>query len=118
MPAEALIDIARAELSDLVGSRGVPVVTRVRQWPRGLPQYGLGHGRLTDVLTGLEHRRPGLFVTGNYLSGISVAACLTQAVETAALIHAFLDRRGRKAGVVRPVKDATGAAGIELVRGR
>ncbi|MFQ5567198.1 MAG: protoporphyrinogen oxidase, partial [Paracoccaceae bacterium] len=44
-PAD-LIAMARCEVADLLGARGEPTLARVRQWPRGLPQYRLGHGDL------------------------------------------------------------------------
>lgn len=90
-PAGELIDLARSEFRDLVGARGRPVVARVRQWPLGLPQYCLGHCDRIAVLLETSQRRPGLFVTGNYFSGPSVAACVAQATETAARTHRFLE---------------------------
>jgi hypothetical protein len=42
----------------------------------------------------MSRRHPGLFVTGNYLSGPSVAACVTQAREAVAQVHRFLEAQG------------------------
>ena len=42
--------IARDEFRDTLGVRGEPIVSRVRVWPRGLPQYRLGHGERVDTL--------------------------------------------------------------------
>ena len=42
LPGDDLIELARTELSELIGSRGDPVVARVRHWPVGLPQYEIG----------------------------------------------------------------------------
>ncbi len=93
LTAPDLVALARAEFHDLVGARGEPVIARVRQWLRGLPQYRLGHGRRIATLLGIEERRPGLFVTGNYFSGPSVATCLTQARETSLRVRRFLAAR-------------------------
>lgn len=101
-PAE-LIAYARDEFRDLLGARGEPVVARVRQWPRGLPQYPPGHGRRLAALRDVETACPGLFLTGNYIAGPSVPACLAQARKTAARAHAFLRTRragDRRAGTV------------------
>ena len=87
---EDLIAETRAEFQDLLGARGEPVLARVRQWPRGLPQYRLGHGRVVAALHDSHARRPGLFVTGNYLTGPAVGACVAQGLETAARVHGFL----------------------------
>lgn len=89
-PGPELIDLARAEYRDLLGAKGEPVVARVRHWPRGLPQYGLGHGERVAALASLGERRPGAYVTGNYLAGPSVAVCLGQALETAAEVDRHL----------------------------
>ena len=85
-----LVAFARTEFGDLLGARGEPVIARVRQWPRGLPQYSLGHGRRVAVLRAVEQRWPGLFLTGNYFAGPSVAACLAQARQTSARVERSL----------------------------
>ena len=83
-PADALVALARDEFGDLLGAKGEPVVARVRHWPRGLPQYRLGHAERIAALRGAEDRIPGLFLTGNYFEGPSVGACLKLAGEIAA----------------------------------
>jgi oxygen-dependent protoporphyrinogen oxidase len=103
-----LIEAAREEFRDLLGARGDPVAARVRQWPRGLPQYRLGHGSLVAALDGASARRPGLFVTGNYLAGPAVGACVARGLETAARAHTFLTGAGSarpRGGAVPPERD-------------
>jgi oxygen-dependent protoporphyrinogen oxidase len=93
-PAEELVDLARTEFAELIGARGRPVVARVRQWALGLPQYGPGHAeRVTRVVEETEGTA-GLFVTGNYLRGPSIASCLAVAHETAAKVERFLQETG------------------------
>ncbi len=92
-PAEELIELARREFRDLIGAHHRPVVARVRHWPLGLPQYHLGHQDRIATLTEASHRQPGLFLTGNYFSGPAVAACVTEAAETAKRVHQFLSRQ-------------------------
>lgn len=99
-PAEELVDLARAELRDLIGADGRPVLARAHHWPRGLPQYRLGHEDLIAQIRTIGHRQPGLFVTGNYLGGISVAACLDGAVDTADRVVAFLEDRKTREPVI------------------
>lgn len=81
-----LIAEVHGELADLLGIKGAPVVQRTRRWALGLPQYELGHGARVDLLESLTNRLPGLFVTGNFLRGISVANCLSSAGETASRV--------------------------------
>jgi oxygen-dependent protoporphyrinogen oxidase len=85
-PAAELVALARREFADLLGAKGEPVVARVRHWPRGLPQYRLGHAERVRVMDRLPERVPGVFLTGNYFDGPSVGACLARARETAAQV--------------------------------
>lgn len=85
-----LTDIARAEFASLIGAKGEPVIARVRQWHRGLPQYRLGHEQRINALMNADKRVPGLFLTGNYFAGPSVAVCASQAIATAHRVAAHL----------------------------
>ena len=85
------IGLAALEFRDLIGAKGAPTVARVRHWPLGLPQYGAGHQRLTGVLRTTHDRQPGLYLTGNYFAGPSVAACLTVAQETPPAVDDYLE---------------------------
>ena len=94
LPAKELIETARGEFADLLGAKGEPALARVRHWSRGLPQYRVGHRDLLAALNGACERRPGLFLTGNYFAGISVAACMAHATHTATRVDEFLHERG------------------------
>jgi oxygen-dependent protoporphyrinogen oxidase len=85
-----LVALARQEFGDLIGARGAPVVSKVRHWPMGLPQYEVGHLKRTACLRDAEQRQPGLFLTGNYFNGPAVGACLDQAEHTAKAATAHL----------------------------
>ena len=89
-PPEELTALAVDELRDLLGAKGRPVVSRVRQWHRGLPQYRLGHGQRLARIRGGEGRLPGLFVTGNFVSGPGIARCIDEAQVTAERASEFL----------------------------
>ena len=83
------------ELAALLDIKGAPVLQRTRRWMLGLPQYTLGHSARAGVLENTATRVPGLYITGNYLRGVSVANCLIAASETAkhvAQAHIFRDR--------------------------
>ncbi|MCH7931315.1 MAG: protoporphyrinogen oxidase [Proteobacteria bacterium] len=90
LPPTDLVALARSEFRDLLGARGEPAIARVRQWPRGLPQYVPGHRRRVAALRAVERARPGLFLTGNYFTGPSIAACLAEACSVAVRAAAFL----------------------------
>ncbi|MAF47009.1 MAG: protoporphyrinogen oxidase [Rhodospirillales bacterium] len=89
LPARDLVGLARDEFGDLLGASGEPEVARVRHWPRGLPQYRLGHGQHVADLLDADSRVPGLFITGNYFSGPAVAECIARAGATAARVESI-----------------------------
>lgn len=90
LPAGELVGLVREDFADLVGARGKPVLARVRRWPRGLPQYQRGHRELLDQIKDALDEVPGLFITGNYLRGVSVGACVDCAQETAWYVNRHL----------------------------
>ncbi len=79
MASDNLIGQVHRELSLLMQIKGEPVLSRCRQWARSLPQYEMGHSDKVAVLKSLSDRHPGLYLTGNYLAGVSVANCIGQA---------------------------------------
>ncbi len=78
-----LVGEVHKELAELLDIKGPPKLHRTRRWSLGLPQYELGHSKRVAVLDSVADRVPGLFITGNFLQGISVANCLSRANETA-----------------------------------
>jgi protoporphyrinogen/coproporphyrinogen III oxidase len=74
-----LVDNVHKELAETLGITGAPVLHRTRRWALGLPQYELGHPARVALLESTADRVPGLFITGNFLRGISVANCLDNA---------------------------------------
>lgn len=87
-----LVSLVRKEFREILDVRGAPVVTRVRQWPRGLPQPHIGHGRRVTDLRDAEARWPGLFITGNYFGRPSVGHCIAEADNTAARVAQHFER--------------------------
>lgn len=71
------------DLRDLLGVTGQPSFVRHIQWPRAIPQYTKEHGRTQSLIKRLETRHPGLFLAGNYRTGISVGDTMKSGVEAA-----------------------------------
>ena len=90
MGRRELLDLAQQEFRGLMGARGEPVVTNVRSWPRGIPQYRSGHAERVDSIRNISQEAPGIFVTGNYLCGPSVGACVANAQKTATDLMDYL----------------------------
>jgi protoporphyrinogen/coproporphyrinogen III oxidase len=71
------------------GTSVKPVVVGARKWPRAIPQYNLGYSDIMDkVNTGLE-RSPGVFLGGNYTTGVAFGDCVQWGLDAAEGIAAY-----------------------------
>lgn len=95
LPPAEIEQLAHAELSRVLGIAGPPVLIRSRHWPCGLPHFTAGHARRREVLSDTPGRTRGLFVTGNFLAGVSVGHCLDGARRTARQVGQYLAASGR-----------------------
>jgi len=83
---DELVDIARREISVVLGIAAVPVLARVHRWQQAGAQHVVGHmarmQRLEDRLASL----PGLFVAGSGFRAIGIPDCVAdgRAAATAA----------------------------------
>ena len=91
-----LVGAVHAELAGLLGIKGAPVVTRTRRWALGLPQYTLGHPSRVETLKSVPDRHPGLYLTGNFIGGVSVANCMASGGEVAAKVAQDLQPEARR----------------------
>ena len=85
-----LVRIVREDLSEVMDILAAPYFVEVLRWPRGIPQYTLGHpDRLRRIDSRLE-AHPGLWVAGNSYHGISVNACIEEAPQVADRVLTYL----------------------------
>lgn len=67
-----------------------PKVIAVHLWRKAIPQYTLGHlQRLETITKGLK-QRSGLFVSSNYINGVSLGDCVKQANQIIPQVEQFL----------------------------
>jgi oxygen-dependent protoporphyrinogen oxidase len=86
----ALIRRVRDDLKSMAGVTGEPVYAEVNRWPRGMPQYTLGHlARLEAIRRSLD-RYPGLVLAGAAYRGVGIPDCIRDGAEAAATIVRFL----------------------------
>ena len=90
LPNAELVNAVKTELYGLLGIKGEPAVTRTRRWARGLPQYTLGYTYRRRILESVHERLPQLFLTGNYLAGVSIGNCMATAGTTSKKVHDLL----------------------------
>jgi protoporphyrinogen/coproporphyrinogen III oxidase len=69
---DELVQLALAEVGDLLGARGEPLLTRVERWAGAMPQYHVGHvARVARIDSGLA-RHPGLALAGAAYTGVGI----------------------------------------------
>jgi oxygen-dependent protoporphyrinogen oxidase len=77
-----LVHTVRDNLRTILGVTTEPRVVAVSRYDRAIPQYNLGHKARIETATRAVGKVPGLYLAGNYLSGVSVGDCVKQAHET------------------------------------
>ena len=87
---DEIAEIICGEVGRILGITGPPVTYLVNRYMRALPQYNLGHSRTMAELGAAASAIPGLFLTGNYLSGPSIGSCVEQADQTAEAVRVYL----------------------------
>jgi oxygen-dependent protoporphyrinogen oxidase len=86
-----LIDLARAEVRDVLGITSKPPFHWVFRWQPAMPQYVLGHlDRLAAVDAALR-KTPGLYLAGA-LWGVGIPDCIRSGEDAAQKVTAHLNR--------------------------
>ncbi len=90
LPEAQMAAMVRAELRDLIGLRGEPVVTRICRWPKANPQYEVGHRLVVEEIDRRLGGLPGLFVTGSAFRGVGIPDGVTSGARAAGAILSYL----------------------------
>lgn len=107
LPDDELVKLVRDELASIVGLRAEPLFTRIFRWPRGMPQYRVGHRRLIDRVETAIADLPGIEIAGGYLHGIGIGDCIREGAAAAGRAAAHV---GGEAGPSRSVRAVGRAA--------
>ncbi|MFO7975206.1 MAG: protoporphyrinogen oxidase [Candidatus Hydrogenedentota bacterium] len=87
---EELLGLVRRELHPIMKIGAEPEYTRIFRWPRGIPQYLIGHGETLRELEAAQERHPGLAFAGNAYRGVGLNDCVLSALQATERILAFL----------------------------
>ena len=68
-----------------------PKVLGLKIWPTAIPQYELGHLEILKELEEAEKNVPGLWVCGNYRTGVAFPDCVTFGYDHAKKVNAFVN---------------------------
>ncbi|HVL05455.1 MAG TPA: protoporphyrinogen oxidase [Acidimicrobiales bacterium] len=89
LPDAEIVRRLHDELAKVIDLRERPEASLVSRWPRGFPQYEVGHRARVDAIeAALAVDAPGVFVAGAAYRGLGIAACIEQARRAAGLVTA------------------------------
>lgn len=80
---DALRDIVRRELRDMMGITTDPVHTLITRYERAMPQYNVGHLARIARIDALAARIPGLTLAGAAYRGVGIPDCVRSGVRAA-----------------------------------
>jgi oxygen-dependent protoporphyrinogen oxidase len=83
-----LVELARAELRNILGIRAEPLWSRIYRWPRSNPQYDVGHLARVDALEAFCPA--GLYLAGSAYRGVGIPDCVRQGQAVADSVIAYL----------------------------
>lgn len=87
---DTLVTLVTDELRQLLGIRGEAVFTKHVYWPRAIPQYSVGFGRVKEAVETIQRANPGLYLAGNYNNGVSVGDCIAGGRSVAEEVAGYL----------------------------
>ncbi len=86
-------------LRDLLRIEGEPSLVDICRYSDAIPQYHVGHRAKVERFRALTDR-PGLFVIGNYLDGVSLNDCVRTGTQAAERI---IESNRRSANMAEPL---------------
>ncbi len=90
-----LVALAMAEMTEVMGVRGLPRDSRVTRWGGSLPQYHVGHLDRVARVRAAVAVQPGLAVCGAAYDGVGIPACVATARTAVGRILDHLDPQGQ-----------------------
>lgn len=96
MSPSQLVQQVHDDNSQILLKPGTPVPTNdevlaVRLWPQAVPQYNKGHSAVvSNYQRAVQRQGPGLFVGGNYLTGVSLPDCVSAGKAMAENVYKYI----------------------------
>ncbi len=87
---EKLTQLALEELEYFLQIKNKPEYTSVSRWQDAMPQYTIGHQERIEAITQRLEDFPGIFITGNFISGVGIPKCVQLASVAAMNVVQFL----------------------------
>ena len=89
-PDERVWETVCSELKQVLNTADQPVPVVLYRHQQAIPQYNIGHERWVEQLGNELKNCPGLFITANYVQGVSVPACIEHGARTAQAVAEYL----------------------------
>ena len=80
---DAIIELVRDELSELIGLSGEPAVAKVVRWNEAMPQYHVGHLERIKIIEEEISKIPSLMIVSNAMHGVGISPVISQASKVA-----------------------------------
>ena len=82
---EQIFDIVDADIRKILLKPGAPgpVKLGLRKWKRAIPQYERGHNEIIGAMMDDMAKCPGLYLMGNYRTGVAFGDCVASGIQTA-----------------------------------
>jgi oxygen-dependent protoporphyrinogen oxidase len=77
---EELAAMVREEFDALFGLRAAPSIARVYRWPKGNPQYDVGHLDRVGDMEAMTGDLPGMHLAGSSYHGVGMPDCIKSAL--------------------------------------
>ncbi len=74
------------DLRALLGVRAAPTFVHHHRWRHAIPQYELGHDAVTNSAAQVESLLPGVYLVGQWRSGVALGDCIAQGQAMAARV--------------------------------
>ena len=80
LPEAELVEVVCREVAEVLGIHAPPILTRVYRWPKGNPQYDVGHVERVERMEAMAARIPGLHLAGSSYHGVGLPDCIKSAL--------------------------------------
>lgn len=90
LPVDEMMKLVKAELKDIMGIDAEPIRTWTFRWPKGMPQYTIGHLDRLKMINERANKHPGMFLAGGSYTGVGIPDCISSGDKAAQAAAAYL----------------------------
>ena len=80
---QEMLNLVKEELSSIMGINTPPEKSWIYRWPKGMPQYVIGHLDRLEAIDAITKEQKGLYLAGASYRGIGIPDCINQGRQAA-----------------------------------